>query len=512
MTGSDLAVMYHDDETNTPHVEDYHATGNAFPTLDSSSGSAYCSEADWVPADGQQNWLAFSSFQNDTHTSVIVGRLLDTGDAMDWPIINDGFPTRLLFSYGQSDTLDYHGTNRGTFRVNFFDDLSGTPYVYDPLADLKADPNVRTHFFSNDKFAIPSNTRTTYYDKYMSLDNTDIQIVGFEHVLDENTVDLVHHFVLTAEMDGNAEGSIIWPWAAGVQPFAFPDDVGFHVGGDTGYVGLNMNTHYDNPERKSGLKDESGILIYYVEMEHFRPLEAGIFSVGDPNVWLFPTPIPEGISSWHITCPESCTRSVLEEKVTIMTVQLHMHAVGRAIMVEHKRDGEVINSWTVEFYDYAFQDVVPISETMGVEILPGDTFDTTCVFKNEGRFVKYGPGSNDEMCMSFILYYPKVEDLTECGITSDYRCLGDVSDEKDMTEDDITFRTFLKEREGDDASCVALSSFVAEPNPLNAVDDEDEEIDDAVLTLGGSSYMLHITWATFLSSAITSILLIASKI
>lgn len=40
---------------------------------------------------------------------------------------------------------------------------------------------------------------------------------------------------------------------------------------------------------------------------------------------------------------------------------------------------------------------------------PGDTLKTTCVFKSTGKkkTVFYGDGTNDEMCLGFLTYYPK---------------------------------------------------------------------------------------------------------
>jgi hypothetical protein len=37
------------------------------------------------------------------------------------------------------------------------------------------------------------------------------------------------------------------------------------------------------------------------------------------------------------------------------------------------------------------------------QVLPGDSFRTTCYYKDG---VKFGIGSDDEMCIAFILYYP----------------------------------------------------------------------------------------------------------
>ena len=40
------------------------------------------------------------------------------------------------------------------------------------------------------------------------------------------------------------------------------------------------------------------------------------------------------------------------------------------------------------------------------QVLPGDSFRTTCYYKDGSKF---GPGSEDEMCIAFIWYYPARE-------------------------------------------------------------------------------------------------------
>ena len=146
--------------------------------------------------------------------------------------------------------------------------------------------------------------------------------------------------------------------------------------------------------------------------------------VGDPSVLLSQTDdkeIADGRSQYTFTCPGTCTDMHLGDTgdITLISAQLHMHAIGDAIKLEHVRAGEVINTFKTEFYDYAFQDVVPSSEAMGIVIKPGDGFVHECVYNynsaSEGRKF-FGPASDDEMCMAFLMYYPKHSDINRCGI------------------------------------------------------------------------------------------------
>ena len=415
MKGSDLAVLWVDDD-GEPHAADYYSHDTAYPILDEEESATLCGTGT-EPADGHQSYVAFSGFQTDTHTTVTFGRALDTHDSMDWPIVDDGDATRLLFSYSptDSDTLTYHGVNRGAYRMNLFQSKA----EFDPLAALRADPNVKEFLFLNNNQKIKKQV-TTYSDVYYDItDNFDdnIQIVGFEHVLDEGHASLVHHFVLSAHKVPDDAGTTIWPWAAGVQPFAFPQNTGFLMGKTATFKGLNMNTHFDNPTNIAGLEDNSGIRLFYVEKEHFREHEVGIIQVGDPRVLLstLEPELPIGASRLSISCPGSCTDNYLTKPITLISAQLHMHAVGDAIRVEHTRGDQILHTFKTEYYDYAFQDIVPTSEAAGVVVQPGDGFNIECAYKTDEQ-VNFGPTSSDEMCISFIMYYPKLSDIDECGI------------------------------------------------------------------------------------------------
>ena len=164
--------------------EDYFSESNSYPTKDAPNEvtSASC-DVNQEPAAGHQSLVAFSGEQTAAHTTVTFGRMLDTNDKQDHPIVDNGDATRLLFSYGDgdSDLLGYHGVNRGTFRMNLFQ-LQAS---FDPVAHLRADPNVKEFLFLNDNLNIDTK-RTTYTDVELDLSgDADRQIVGFEHILDE---------------------------------------------------------------------------------------------------------------------------------------------------------------------------------------------------------------------------------------------------------------------------------------------------------------------------------------
>jgi hypothetical protein len=69
------------------------------------------------------------------------------------------------------------------------------------------------------------------------------------------------------------------------------------------------------------------------------------------------------------------------------------------------RDGAPIRSGSVEFYDFDQAGVYSVIQD-SFALKRGDSFRTTCYYDaNQGD--KFGLASDDEMCIAFLLYYPK---------------------------------------------------------------------------------------------------------
>lgn len=78
-----------------------------------------------------------------------------------------------------------------------------------------------------------------------------------------------------------------------------------------------------------------------------------------------------------------------------------------AMYNQHIRDGQVIRTGSVDFFDFA-QSGGPAVQQQPFQVLPGDSFNIRCYYKNdEGTSRTFGLGSAEEMCMAFLLYYPR---------------------------------------------------------------------------------------------------------
>jgi hypothetical protein len=105
-------------------------------------------------------------------------------------------------------------------------------------------------------------------------------------------------------------------------------------------------------------------------------------------------------------CPASCTEG-LEEELTVFYSQMHMHGHGTYMETIQYRDGAPLTGAnapvTVQHYNFDFQDVV--GRTMTIK--KGDSFLTRCVYDLRGdESAVFGLGSEQEMCINFLHYYP----------------------------------------------------------------------------------------------------------
>jgi dimethyladenosine transferase 1 len=93
------------------------------------------------------------------------------------------------------------------------------------------------------------------------------------------------------------------------QPFYFPDHVGFSIGGPEDEVFYIMETHYDNPTRRSDMIDDSGIRITLTPT--LRQHEAGMLELGH-SVNYFQV-IPPGLSDFVTKsyCSANCLSRVM---------------------------------------------------------------------------------------------------------------------------------------------------------------------------------------------------------
>ena len=94
------------------------------------------------------------------------------------------------------------------------------------------------------------------------------------------------------------------------------------------------------------------------------------------------------------------------DNVTVLREYLHMHSIGASMTNELIRDGEVVHTGRVDFFNFDMQGNQVVEQAPYL-VQKGDAFRTTCYYDNTGKNGKFGYSSQDEMCITFIMYYPK---------------------------------------------------------------------------------------------------------
>lgn len=99
-----------------------------------------------------------------------------------------------------------------------------------------------------------------------------------------------------------------------------------------------------------------------------------------------------------------------DDGVNVVSVLLHSHLAGRRISLKHIRDGKELPHIVHEnHFDFDYQQSHSLENE--VKILPGDELITECVYGTQDRKrpTLGGYAASQEMCLAFVVYYPRTE-------------------------------------------------------------------------------------------------------
>ncbi|KAI4539263.1 hypothetical protein MJG53_008994 [Ovis ammon polii x Ovis aries] len=321
--------------------------------------------------DAQQDYHLEYAMENSTHTVIEFARELHTCDLNDKSITES--TVRVIWAYHHEDVGEagpkYHESNRGTKSLRLLNpEKTNMLSTAVPYFDLV-----------NQDVPIP-NKGTTYWCQMFKIPMLQEKhhVIKVEPVIQKGHESLVHHILLyqcssnfsDSVLDDGHEcyhpnmpdafltcETVIFAWAIGGEGFSYPPHVGLSLGTplDPHYVLLEV--HYDNPTYKEGLIDNSGLRLFYTA--DIRKYDAGVIEAG---LWvsLFHT-IPPGLPDFR--SEGHCTLECLEE---------------------------------------------------------GDNLITECRYntKDRARMTWGGLSTRNEMCLSYLLYYPRIN-LTRCASIPD---------------------------------------------------------------------------------------------
>ncbi|KAL5460037.1 hypothetical protein EMCRGX_G033450 [Ephydatia muelleri] len=417
MVGSDVVIGWVSSDGRT-HFHDRYAFAMATP-----------------PIDPSQDWTLLSGSESNGYTNLTFTRKWITCDSNDRDIKPD--TARVVFSWGAADPADtslsgqYHGSNRGSVSLNLLGGL-----VNPPLQPSDA----KNFTIAVNQVAIPVQT-TTYWCTGFKLPSDIISqkryITKISPKISPNNGMYVHHMLLyqclslneTTDLGmgydcnkaTNTIGScrlgrpIITAWAVGGNDFIYPNGIAFPIGGRSDEQYVVMEMHYNNPSLTSGVRDSSGFLITYTSIA--PTYEAGVLTLGYSVSPLMIIPPRDPSFTVYGTCDSTCTTAAIPSTgINIFANLLHTHLVGRAVTLRHLRMNSSCSGLqelppvdkNIQ-YDFNFQQTNLL--TSPVNVMPGDILQVACTYNTTGvnNVTVGGESTYDEMCLSFPVYYPRIE-------------------------------------------------------------------------------------------------------
>ncbi|XP_074647533.1 DBH-like monooxygenase protein 1 [Tubulanus polymorphus] len=411
MKGSDIVIGWVNG--GKAQLYDMHGIGNQIPVEDKTN-----------------NWNLKEGKEENGFTQLTFYRSLDTCDE-DGDIKIGSGATRIIFSFNDEDPTDvsnaiYHGSNRGVRTLYLLDE---------PEPTVKPGPDVKTIELKPRQVTLTS-ARTTYFCSFTKMQLPTAQkyhAIQMSQKLVKGNEPYVHHLLVYKCAVGryndsilNVYGNCFTPefrklrcreilvgFAIGSHETSFPENVGMPIGGAEDSMYYMFETHYDNPEGRTDIVDDSGIEITYTS--NLREQEAGTMFIGSsvsPLAMVIPPRQEKFIARGM--CSNSCLSKALnkytsQKEIHIFSVLGHAHLLGSGIRTRHFREGYEL-PWILNdmSYDFNYQTWRPLKKP--VTIKSTDTIVTDCYYNSEKRegVTFAGEGTNAEMCYTVILYYPKL--------------------------------------------------------------------------------------------------------
>ncbi|XP_050299023.1 MOXD1 homolog 1 [Anthonomus grandis grandis] len=416
MEGADIVMGWVDDKQSKAVLLDCHGVSK-------NQGSA-------PVRDLIDNYTLMRGSQNGTHTVIEFRRVLDTCDADDYVLAGD--TVRVIWALHDRDPrypgdMVYHEEKRGVQSVHLF----GPP----PSANIRNE-YVRSWDVELKNFKIPSNMDTIYWCKVFKAPtfNEKHHITGYEPIIGKNHSDMVHHMIMheceldeganLAVWEGFAKGEgrscynnmpVEWEkcltpliaWGIGSRGENFPNHVGLPLARKKNSYYM-LEVHFDNPQMRTAI-GTSGLRLHYTNK--LRENEGGILITGVAPSTLHFIPPYQAEYKTAGYCSLDCTREVFpKDGINVVSVMLHSHLAGRKLKLRHIRAGKELPPLAEDnHYDFNYQQSRALSQD--TTILPGDGLITECTYSTLGRTrpTLGGYSTREEMCLSFVMYYPRTE-------------------------------------------------------------------------------------------------------
>lgn len=234
------------------------------------------------------------------------------------------------------------------------------------------------------------------------------QAIAWAPIIDNPGV--IHHYILygTTSAGAVSGGTFIAGWAPGGVNAVMAPDLGLMLD----YPHFYLQVHYNNNlTGATNQTDSSGVAFCTVPPERGRPNHVGIVTLGSVAI-----NIPPGARNQAVT--GTCNNlSASGRPLTIVAGSAHMHLTGTGFKTDHlNAAGQSLGLITnIPIPDWKFDDQKPQPLAQRRTYNNGERLVTTCWYSNTGaQAVRFGEGTNDEMCFDFMSVYPIEEAKKLC--------------------------------------------------------------------------------------------------
>jgi hypothetical protein len=280
-----------------------------------------------------------------------------------------------------------------------------TPPVVDPGLDVKCTPDLSIG--PGTPWEMPQSTRDEYVCYGVDISRpSPTHITGFVPRIDNATI--VHHILLLEAPSAysptptpcgsgtSIQWRIVMGWAPGSKGLEMPADVGFPVGSGGSTTHYVVQMHYSNINGLAGQKDATG---FDLCTSALRKYEADVLAFGTRRINIPPNATKTADCSYKIPSQAGQTN--------LIAALPHMHKLGTAMSttMTPAGGGTEVDMGTMTTFSFDTQAWLPLTGALK----PGDTVRTKCTWKNNtGAPVGFGERTEDEMCYSFTMYYPRI--------------------------------------------------------------------------------------------------------
>jgi hypothetical protein len=195
---------------------------------------------------------------------------------------------------------------------------------------------------------------------------------------------------------GSLQWRLMYAWAPGGKNMVMPPEAGYALkkGQTTHFI---VQVHYNNAGALTNQTDTSG---FDMCTSAPRKYEADVLAFGTQKIDL------KKKSELDTTCSITVPASLAGKK--IFAAMPHMHELGTTIETKLYRGGTgaPVDLGAAPKWDFQTQYWYPLD----VSVATNDVVKTRCAWKNTTNTdVKFGENTEDEMCYSFTMYYPRID-------------------------------------------------------------------------------------------------------